>query len=158
MFKGINTEKNLTNYYDNADSYLSSPDFENDTAFWNTYLLDVGNYIKFHNIKSDNYNNIKIPFKNEIGNFLKKNNISKFDFAAAIFSLYLSRINKSEGCILKTNTPHNDYLEKTTLLKIEYLKDNSFIEYLNEIKEAYNLAVEHTKVNIDNYIEEDLGV
>ena len=67
-------------------------------------------------------------------------------------------INRSEGCILKTNTPHNDYLEKTTLLKIEYLKDNSFIEYLNEIKEAYGLAVEHTKVNIDNYIEEDLSI
>ena len=158
LFKETNVERNLIDYYNNAHSYLSPPDFENDAAFWNSYILDAGNYIKFHNIKSDNYNNIKIPFKNEkIGNFLKKNNISKFEFAAAIFSLYLSRINRSEGCILKTNTPHNDYLEKTTLLKIEYLKDNSFIEYLNEIKEAYGLAVEHTKVNIENYVEEDLS-
>ena len=49
--------------------------------FWSNYLSDIGNYVKFYNIKSDNYEDIKIPLKNEkVTNFIKKYDVSEFEF------------------------------------------------------------------------------
>ena len=153
----IPIENNTINRYNQINDYLSSSEFEKDSIYWKKHLLDVGNYVKFYNIKSSNYKNIKIPLNNKTKNFLNQNNIPKFEFMTVAFSLYLSRINRSDGCLLKTSIPDNDCFDKNTLLKIEYLKDNSFMDYLNEIKDIYNLSVEHTKVDVENYIEEELS-
>lgn len=133
---------NIYNLINNSDSsteniennYLSSQEFENDTDYWKNYLSDIGNYVRFHNIKSDVYKSIKIPFKNErYIDFLKKHSISRFEFIAAILSLYLSRIDRTEGCLLKTMVS-DDLSYKNTILKIKYFKDSTFTDYLNEKK------------------------
>ena len=84
-----------------------------------------------------------------------------------ILPLYLSRVDRTEGCILKTvlsneNDGDNDssnksYLDKNTLLNIEYSNDISFIDYLNGIKDVHDSAFEHTKVGIENYLDEEIS-
>ena len=58
-------ENDLLGYYDDVDDYLSSYDFKRDSDFWNNYFSDAGNYVKFYNLKSDDYRNIEISFDNE---------------------------------------------------------------------------------------------
>ncbi len=156
---------NIYNLINNSDSsteniennYLSSQEFENDTDYWKNYLSDIGNYVRFHNIKSDVYKSIKIPFKNErYIDFLKKHSISRFEFIAAILSLYLSRIDRTEGCLLKTMVS-DDLSYKNTILKIKYFKDSTFTDYLNEVKDVLIDAIKHTKVDITNYVEDILS-
>ena len=155
---------NIYNIFNNSNSpsterntendYLSSQEFENDADYWKNYLSDIGNYVRFHNIKSDDYKSVKLQFKNErYIDFLKKHSVSRFEFITAIFSLYLSRIDRTEGCLLKTMIS-DDLSYKNTILKIEYLKDSTFIDYLNEVKEVLSDAVKHTNVDIINYIED----
>lgn len=146
----ISLENNIVSQHDISTEYLTSSDFENDANYWKKNLFNIGEYIKFYNIKSNNYKNIKIFPNNEtLSNFLNENNISKFNFITSVFSLYLSRINRTKGCLLKTIIPSNKndltHYDKDTLLKIEFLKDKSFIEYLNNVKDIYNVASQHTK-------------
>ena len=139
------------------NDYFSSQDFENDSDYWKNHVSDIGNYVRFHNIKSDEYKSMKIPFNNEkYIDFLKKHSVSRFEFITAIFSLYLSRIDRTEGCLLKTMLS-DDLSYKNTILKIKYLKDSTFTDYLNEVKDILTDAVKHTKADITNYVEDILS-
>lgn len=150
----IPPEKDILNRYADHDAYLSSSDFEDDTLYWKNHLLDIGKHVKFHNINSSNYESIKIPLNNELGANLEKNNISKFNFFTGIFSLYLSRIDRTHGTLLKTNIPSNNC---NTLLKIDFIKDYSFADYLDEIENIYINAVNHTRIDVENYLDENLS-
>ena len=134
-------------------------DYENDSIFWKKQLSDIGQYVKFHFISSNNYKSVKIPLENEaLDNFLNQHKLSRFDFLTAIFSLYLFRIDRSGGCLLKTRVPSNgDDLERNTILKLEYIEDQSFISHINEVKTVWDIAVEHTKVDIENYFDDELS-
>ena len=155
-------ENNILNYYSYTHDYLNSLDFKEDSFYWKNHLLDNGDYVKFYNVQSDNYKNIKIPLNNNtISAFLNQYDFSKFELITAILSLYLSRVNRTKGCLLKTIIPSNNndfnHFDKNTLLKIPFLHENSFIEYLNEIKKDFDFSIEHTKVNIEYYIEDELS-
>ena len=148
------TNKEL--YYNKERNH--SLEFKKDSEYWKNHILDIGKYIKFYNIKSNNYNKINIPLNNEtIQNFLDENNISKFEYVTAIFSLYLSRIDRTKGCILKTILfQNNDDLgpfDIESILKIKYQKKANFIDYLNEIKHIHELARQHTKIDLNNYFD-----
>ena len=142
-----------------SSDYLNSSEFEQDSLHWKKQLSDIGNYLKFYNISSDNYKNLEIPLNNQrLGSFLNNHDSSRFEFIAAIFTLYLSRIDDTAGCLFKTNLRNDgDLYDNISLLKIDYQKDISFIDCLNEIKHVYDIAVQHTKVDIENYIDEDLS-
>ena len=151
-------KNNVESHYNGLDDYLSSSDFIRDCDFWKEYLLGEMEYVKFYNLKSDNCKSVKIPFDSEIlCFFLNENNVSKFNFFTAIFSLYLSRIDRSKGCLLKTIIPENNDFDKNTILKIDYNKTGSFNDYLVEIERSYNISCEYTKVGIENYIDEEVS-
>ena len=142
------------------DEYLNSSEFKEDSIYWKKHLSGIGKYLKYYNIPSDNYNKIRIDFDNQkLASFLNQHNSSQLEFITAIFSLYLSRIDGTEGCLLKTaiSTDKDDDKVKCSLLKINYHKDNLFLDYLNEIKEVFNEAVEHTKIDIAYYVEDDFS-
>ena len=157
LFNDSNNSREIDILSDQSDiiEYLSSSDFEKDSNYWKNHLLDMGNYVKFHNVKSNNYKIINIPFDNKLlKEFLIQQNTSKHNFLTAIFSIYLSRIDRTKGTLLKTIIPSNSV---NTLLKIDFIKDFSFINYLDEINKIYLDAVNHTKVNIENYFDENLS-
>ena len=137
--------KNLITHHHNLDKYLNSNDFKKDSDFWENNLSNSEDYVKFYNIGSNNYKNIKIPL-----NQIKDN---KFNFITGIFSLYLSRINQSKDCLLKTSIPKNNHLDINTLLKIEYNEDISFNDFLNQVNDVYDSAIQHSMVNIENYTD-----
>ena len=154
-------ESNIISYYDDLDNYLNSSDFKNDCEYWNKHILEGLSSQKLYNLKSENYRNIKASLENEVlSSFLNEVNIPKFNFILAIFSLYLSRIDRTNECLLKTFIPSNKIdlgpFDKETILKIEYSKENSFDDYLNEVNRVYNDAAERTITDIDNYFEDDL--
>ena len=161
LFNNLNStslKNNFESQIRNANNYLDSAEFKQDCQFWKQYLLnDKNDYVKFYNITSNNYKNIKIPLSDNLTNFLKEENISKFTFFTAIFSLYLSRINQTRGCLLKTSICEKDELDKNTILKIDYNKNILFKDYLNKIKSSYDVSFNHTKINIENYIDEDVS-
>jgi len=134
-------------------NYLLSNDFKKDSAFWKNHLNNVGEYIKFFNLKSKTTKSKKIELDNKaLEKFLKENSISKYDFITAIFSLYLSRIDRTKGCLIKTIISEKE-LEKRTLLKIDYDEKCSFLDYVNEIKKISKLSKKHTKFDIGYYLE-----
>ena len=59
--------KNVISYYHNLDKYFNSNDFKEDSEFWENYLSNSDDYVKFYNISSNNYKSIKIPL-NQIEN------------------------------------------------------------------------------------------
>ena len=114
------------------NNYLNSQDFKLDSDFWKNHLLDVDEFIKFYNVKSNNVDSKKININNEkVSIFLNNHNTSKFYFIAAVFSLYLSKIDNTKGCVLKTNIKNVH-----TLLKVDYAEDISFKQHLNNIEEC----------------------
>ncbi len=155
-------ENNILNHYKYVNNYLKSAEFKTDSIYWKNHFLNAGNYVKYYNIKSDDYKNIRIPIDNEfISGFLDDYNVCEFEFITAVFALYLTRVDRTKGTILKTiipkDTKHSALFDMYTLLKIPYIQDCSFIEYLNEIETIYNDSVEYTKVDIDNYIGDVLS-
>uniref|UniRef100_UPI00388DB6AC amino acid adenylation domain-containing protein n=1 Tax=Methanobrevibacter sp. TaxID=66852 RepID=UPI00388DB6AC len=105
----------------------------------NNYFLsekidkNIENYIKFYNIQSDSYKNKKIILVNKsLNEFLTNNKISRFDFIIGIFSLYLSRVDRTKGCLIKSTISKND-LNAQILFKIDYDENISFNEHLNKI-------------------------
>lgn len=113
--------------------------------------LDIGNYVKFYNVKFNTYKQIKLhPDDEKLSNFLNKEDISKFDFLTAVFALYLSRIDRTEGCLLNTVLCDGDdsAVDRNTLLKIDYIEDNSFREYLNDV---FNHTIDYADDNLSYY-------
>ena len=140
------------------DTYLNSPDFEKDCEYWKQIQTNVRDYIKFYNLESNNYKNIKIPFNPESSQgFLSEYGLSKFDFISAILSLYLSRVDGTKGCLLKTFIPGSTVeFDKNALLAIGYDGENSFIDHVNDMIKENKISLEHTKVDIGYYLKEDL--
>ncbi|WP_407461597.1 non-ribosomal peptide synthetase, partial [Methanobrevibacter sp.] len=131
---GFDINSREEEHFENKHLEGNNPDLEENSS-------SIGKYIKFHNVSSNNYESIKISLDNQrIDSFSNQYDCSKFEFLIAIFSLYLSRIDNTEGCILKT---------ANSLLKIDYIKDNSFIDHLNEVKRAYAQAAEDKSSDID---------
>ena len=152
---------NIIAHYDDVNSYLTSSDFKNDLQFWSEKQLNIGDHVRYYNILSDNYKSINVSVDSELlFNFSKVHKTSNFNIWLAIFSLYLSRVDRTKGCILKTHIPdNNDSLgpfDRNTILAIDYLKDESFTDYLNAINNIYSEAAEHSKVDISYYLEEDM--
>ena len=155
-------ENTIIPHYNKVNTYLNSPEFEKDSDYWKHYQSDVGEYVKYFNLKSNNYKNIRIPLKNKsLSTFLKEQNTSKFNFILSIFSLYLSRIDRTKGCLINTYIPSKKNeigpFDKNTILKIKYVDSHSFIEYLDELYETYLDAVKHTKIDIESYMNQNLN-
>ncbi|WP_407416356.1 AMP-binding protein, partial [Methanobrevibacter sp.] len=154
----VNIPKTTSPYFEEYEEYLNSQDFENDCSYWNNKLLDAEDYVKYFNIKSNNYRSIGFSIENEsLLTFLKNHKISRYNFFTAIFSLYLSRADSTEGCLLKSSINTDEVVfgphTKNTLLMIDYYKNDTFEEYLNRIQENYEEAINHTKVRIEDYVD-----
>ena len=102
---------------------------------------------------------ITIP-EDSVISYTDSHECSVFDFYASIFSLYLSYVDRVEGCFIKTVNPRSksgsDIFDKNIILKIHTDNEFSFDELLDEFNLSFNNALSHTKVNADNYLDEDV--
>ena len=155
--------KSLNSHYKTLKDYLNSSDFKKDSAYWKNYILDSSNYIRFYNIKENSFKSQSIHVNKEsVLNFINNHDCSLFDFYGSVFSLYLSRVDRLDGCLLKTITPINNtensdlsLFDKNTLLKIDINKNDSFNNLLNQFTSAYKNSIKHTKTDINNYLDEE---
>ena len=161
LFKSedIDFQSGIMDYYNDVNNYISSSDFENDCRYWQNNYLGTDTYVKFHNIKSDNYKFKKIALDNNaINDFLNRYTISRSDFLIAVFSLYLSRIDNIKGCFLKTillkNPGYIGPFDKNIFLKIKYDSNTSFIHYLNDISDDIKDSNCHAQVDVEDYVNE----
>ena len=108
-------------------------------------LKNKGNYVKFYNVGVKDHNSQKIQLSNDlilkINEFIKTNDISNFKFFTGVFALYLSRIDGTEGCILKNGAD--------SIIIIDYIKDNSFVDYLNQVSMACDNPYSYDGEDID---------
>uniref|UniRef100_UPI00388D0776 D-alanine--poly(phosphoribitol) ligase subunit DltA n=1 Tax=Methanobrevibacter sp. TaxID=66852 RepID=UPI00388D0776 len=134
-------------HYDYLEEYLFGPDYKKDLNFWKNYLSDSLPNVKYYNVKSDNYSSkrIKLP------DFSTENDISKFNFITAIFSLYLSRIDNTKGCLFKTSVS-DKYFGYSSLLNVD-LEDISFSSHLDNVCMNYEDISRHTMLDVENYID-----
>ena len=155
-------EKDLDSYYVDFKDYLNSSDFGKDSVYWRNCILNSSDYVKFYNLRQSTYKKQIINVNNDsINNFIRNKSCSLFDFYGSVFSLYLSRIDRSGGCLLKTiiNNKKNDLdaFDKNTFLKIDVNNDDSFDGLLDEFDSAFRNAINHTKVDIANYLDDDIS-
>ena len=143
-------ENHILKYYRELDNYLSSSDFKKSYSHWQREFMGMEKYLKFYNVETDNYKSKKIKI-----DFEKLKITDKFNLITSVFSLYLSRINNSKGCLLKTKIMNqtNDLgpFDKSILLKLDYEKDISFSEYANAVKRAYDKVSKNSKVDMEHY-------
>ena len=160
LFNNVNSapnENQLCLYYDDVKNYLNSSDYDNDLDYWRNISLTASDYIKFHNLKSNYCKHQKIEIdKESVLDFIKCHDCSLFNFYACVFSLYMSRINRQEGCLLKTDIP-SKVAGLRTILKFDLNTDESFEDYLHQFNSIYDEAVSHTKVSMENFMDEDLS-
>ena len=150
-------ENYLSFYYKDVKNYLDSSDYDNDLNYWKNIKLNASDYVKFHNLKSNKYKRCKIEIdKESVLYFIKNQDCSIFNFYASAFSLYISRINRQKGCLLKTSTP-SKISDLKTILKMDLTSTLPFADYLHQLNSIYEEAVRHTKVSIENYMDEDLS-
>ena len=147
-------KNDLNSYYGQVKDYLNSFDFKKEANYWKNYILDSSNHVKFYNLKQNNYKSQKVNVdKDSIQTYINDQNCSLFDFYGSIFSLYLTRVDRLNGCLLKTNIQSKENLK--TILKIDLNKNIPFIDYLHQFNSIYSEAAKHTKVSIKNYIDEN---
>ncbi|WP_407431868.1 amino acid adenylation domain-containing protein [Methanobrevibacter sp.] len=150
----------LYSHYSNVKDYLNSSGFKKDFNYWKKHISNASTNAKFHNLKQDKYKSqiINTP-KDSVLSFIKNNNCSLFDFYGSIFSLYLSYIDRLKGCLLKTIIPsdNSNLFDKNTLLKIDVKDNDSFSDLLNEFNSSFKNALNHTKIDIDNYLDENFS-
>ena len=155
-------KKDLETYYRDVNDYLNSPNFKKDSKYWTKYISDSSNYVNFYNLKDNAYKSRKISVdKDSVSAFLGSHNCSLFDFYGSVFSLYLSRINRIGGSLLKTIVPSekrdNGVFDKSTLLKIDVNPDDSFNELLIEFDSALKISLNHATVDVENYLDENVS-
>lgn len=144
-------------YYEDVKNYLNSSDYDNDLDYWRNISLTASDYIKFHNLKTNNCKHQKIEIdKGSVLNFVKSHDLSLFNFYACVFSLYISRINRQGGCLIKTNIP-SKVAGLRTFLKFDLNTAESFADYLHQFNSIYDEAVSHTKVSMENFMDEDVS-
>lgn len=130
-----------------------------DYRYWSKLAADSGKYIRFYNIKEPNFRSREIKTNKEsVSGFLKEQGCSSFEFYGSIFALYLSRINRMDGCLLKTNLPADDpkQADRTTIVKVSVNKKDSFTDFLKGFGSALTAAAEHTKSDVRDYLNEEL--
>ena len=97
----------------------------NKELYWSNFLLDIEEFIKYYNTDSNEFDCENISLSEEmcfkIEEFIESYDISYFKFFISVFSLYLSRIDGTVGCILKTCISGVNN-ELYTIRKIDYLK------------------------------------
>ncbi|WP_405294927.1 AMP-binding protein [Methanobrevibacter sp.] len=155
-------EKDLNSYYNDFRDYLNSTDFEKDSTYWRNYILNSSDYVKFYNLGHGAYKKqISNVDNDSINNFIKNNDCSLFDFYGSVLSLYLSRIDRTEGCLLKTiiHSKKNDLeaFDKNTFLKVNVNNNDYFSDLLNEFDSAFKNSINHAKIDVDNYLDGDIS-
>ncbi|MCR5026154.1 MAG: amino acid adenylation domain-containing protein, partial [Methanobrevibacter sp.] len=154
-FEEFSILENLQSCFEDKKNYLNSSDFVEDCNYWSN-LLDTSNHVKKYKIRSDIYHE-KFLIKNRLlPAFLKRHNLSKFNFFTGIFSLYLSYINENDCCLFKMPIIDEDAVFESnmdTLVMVGYNPNETIIEFLDGISNIYEDARKHTKVDIENYIE-----
>lgn len=151
-------ENNIFSYYDELNNILNSSDFDNDCEYWINNLSDIEDHIGFYKIRSNNYLSKKLSFNHDaLNEFLNTHKISKFNFFTAVFSLYPFLVDGSKISLLKTFIPSNKKTigpnDKSTFLKIDYVENETFKDYLNRVKNIYDDAYNHTRVDVENYVD-----
>ena len=155
-------KKDLDTYYSDVKDYFDSPDFKKDSNYWINYIFNSSNYVNFYNLKDNAYKSQIINVdKYSVLTFIENHDCSLFDFYGSAFSLYLSRINRIDGCLLKTIVPRkktdSGVFDKSTLLKIDVNNDDSFNNLLNEFSSAFKNDLNHTSVDVENYLDENVS-
>ncbi len=154
-------EYNQDSYHKDIQDYLNSSDFGKDSSYWKNHIQNSNRHIKFYNIKNNRYKSQKIsPNSNSVSVFIENHGCSLFDFYGSVFSLYLSRIDRLDGCLLKTIIPRRIDLESfgnTTYLKIDVNNDDSFNDLIDEFNSTFKDALNHGKVDVDNYLDENVS-
>ena len=155
-------KKELDIYYGDVKDYLNSSNFKKDSQYWTKYIFDSSNYVNFYNLKNNAYKSHIINVdKDSVFTFIENHDCSLFDFYGCVLSLYLSRINRAGGCLLKTIIPSkksdSGVFDKNTLLKIDVNNDDSFNSLLNEFHCEFKNALNHATVDVDNYLGENVS-
>ncbi|WP_407413356.1 AMP-binding protein, partial [Methanobrevibacter sp.] len=160
LFNNANSapvKNDLSLYYEDVKNYRDSTNYDNDLNYWKNIKLNASDYVKFHNLKTNDCKHWKIEIdKESVLNFIKNQDCSIFNFYASAFSLYISRINRQKGCLLKTNISSKG-TDLKTILKMDLNNECSFADYLHQFNSIYDEAVSHTKISIENYMDEDLS-
>ncbi|WP_296888834.1 non-ribosomal peptide synthetase [uncultured Methanobrevibacter sp.] len=155
-------KKDLDIYYGDVKDYLNSFNFKKDSQYWTKHIFDSSNYVKFYNLKNNAYKSQIINVdKDSVFKFIENRDCSLFDFYGCVFSLYISRINRTGGCLLKTIIPSKKtdlrVFDKNTLLKIDLNDDNPFNNLLNEFRCEFKNALNHSTIDVDNYLGENVS-
>ena len=160
LFNDLNKSSlgnDLNSHYAKVNDYLNSPDFEKDKNYWKNFILNSSEHVRFYNLKEDNCKSQIINVNEDSVNaFINDNGCSLFDFYGSAFALYLSRIDRLEGILLKTIIPHeNGALDKNAFLKVDVNREDSFNDLIDVFKQTLVNALEKTKVDITCYLDEN---
>ena len=75
---------------------------EKNSGYWSELMADSGRYLKFYNIKGNDYGSVPVRIKEDsVLAHVSETNSSLFDFYGSVFALYLSRIDLQR----KVNSP-----------------------------------------------------
>lgn len=130
---------------------------EKNSGYWSELMADSGRYLKFYNIKGNDYGSVTVRIKEDsVLAHVSETNSSLFDFYGSVFALYLSRIDRLPGVLMYTGMPAKEGEQpgRKTLLRVPVDQESSFPDFLRSFKAAYQEAVEHTDVDVSQYLTE----
>ena len=162
LFKDSNRtlkKPDLDSYYSNVNDYLSSPDYMKDSAYWKNLIQNSSGYVKFQSPKGNDFKIQRINTDGDaVSEFIEGHGCSLTDFYGSVLALYLSRIDRLEGCLLKTVTARKNLNEfdRNIILKIDAGWNASFNDLLSGYKSSFNEAADNTGVDVENYLDENV--
>ena len=104
---------------------------EKNSGYWSELMADSGRYLKFYNIKGNDYGSVPVRIKEDsVLAHVSETNSSLFDFYGSVFALYLSRIDRLPGVLMYTGMPAEEGEQpgRKTLLRVPVDQESSFPE------------------------------
>lgn len=159
-------------YLESEKSYLSSPKFEKDKAYWEEKFFTAPNMVSIPYSKNSNNsfsclaNRQTFTFskheKDIIFNFCQQNNISVFNFFMSIISTYLYKINNIDDFVLGTPILNrSNVVEKNTNgmfinimpLRVSFSNIITFNDLIQKISKDSMGLLRHQKYPYQNILQ-----
>lgn len=116
---------------------------------------DYRKYVRYYVINNDNYGSVKISFDpSAVTGFVNDNGCTLFDFYGSLFAFYLSRINRTGGCLLRTNIPEGESGKTEVVVRVDTNKEESFRDLIRSFKPSVESSYEMTLSDDEEYLKE----
>ena len=130
---------------------IHSETFEQDSLYWRKFVQEASGYVRFYRTGEGKTRTRSLSVDQDaVSAFLVQRGRTRLELFGSVFSLYLSRIHRLGGCLLRTSVPAG----WRTMIRVDVDSRSRFSDLTGIFRSALAEAAAHTRMDIDGYLRE----